>query len=250
MIKIIIFRCQLLLHHWIDKRIIKLLKEEGCMVHISVIEARLSKLGVRISRWFRAEIKELENILMDGEEIIGAVPGRYFGGYAILIATDRRLLLIDKKTFFMNLEDIRYDMISEVDFSSRVFDSTVTLFTLNKQHRFTSTKYKRHLRQLTIYVQQQVMAIRQQQYQQQQSSVAIAPAQEPTMVRETVGGQPNVSFGQHHQHRPAFLRSPHTPKLVGATAMLAARRTAVYPGTSFSTHNPTGFSNLSIAHDF
>jgi hypothetical protein len=52
------------------------------MVHISIIEAQLSKLGFRASRWFRPEIKELQHILMDEEELVGCVQGRYFGGFA------------------------------------------------------------------------------------------------------------------------------------------------------------------------
>jgi hypothetical protein len=209
------------------------------MVHISVIEAQLSKLGVRVSRWFRAEIKELENILMDEEEIVHVVPGRYFGGYAMLVATDRRLLMIDKRAFFMNLEDIRFDMISEVDFSSRLLDSTITLFTLNKQHRFTSTRYKNQLRQLTAYVQQQVAQLRQQQYQPQ-----------PAAYGDNSGGSAEHHFNLSHLHRPAFLRSPHTHKMVGATAMLATRRSYGYPQVSLTTHQ-AGLSRgfLSVASE-
>lgn len=227
------------------------------MVHASIIEARLSKLGVRISRWFRAEIKELQNILMDGEEIISVVPGRYFGGYAILIATDQRLLLIDKKTFFMNLEDIRYDMISEVDYSSRMFDATITIFTLNKQHKFTSTKYKRHLRQLTGFVQRQVMAIRQSYQQPNPASIVSAGQNQPRSTTQmpdqatATADNSHPSLHQHHLHRPAFLRSPHTPKLVGATAMLAARRAPTpYTMGSLSTHNASGFGSSNLVHDF
>jgi len=201
------------------------------MVHVSIIEAKLSKMGVKLSRWFRAEVKELEKILMDDEDIVNVVPGRYFGGYAMLVATDRRLLMIDKRAFFMNLEDIRFDMISEVDFSSRMLDSTVTLFTLNKQHRFTSTKYKRQLRDLTAYVQQQVAQLRQQQYQ---------PQQQPMYANDNP--QSEHHFLTSHLHRPTFLRTPNTHKMVGATAMLAAHRSTYgYPNISLTTHTQTGF---------
>lgn len=204
------------------------------MVHISIIEAKISKLGIKISRWFRPEIRELEKILMDDEEIINVVPGRYFGGYALLIATDHRLLMIDKRAFFMNLEDIRYDMISEVDFSSRLLDATITLFTLNKQHRFTSTKYKNHLRVLTAYVQQQVAQLRQAQYQPQPQPQAASASTQPEEDK-------HPDFNRHlapHLHRPSFLHSPHTPKHVGATAILAAHRPAAgYPRAAFTTHN-------------
>jgi hypothetical protein len=116
------------------------------MVHPSVIEARLGELRFRSSRWFKAEISELQHILMDHEKIIVLACGRYFGSYALLVATDQRLLLIDKRIFFMNIEDTRYDMVSEIDFNSQVYSATVTIHTVNKTHKFTSVKYKKQLR--------------------------------------------------------------------------------------------------------
>jgi hypothetical protein len=126
------------------------------MVHISVIEARMAQLGIKISRWYAAEIRELQHVLEDHEKIVALVPGRYFGGSALLVATDHRVLLIDKRTFYLTLEDIRYDMISEIDFSARMLDATLHIFTVNKQHRFTTSRYRRHLRTLTVFVQQQL----------------------------------------------------------------------------------------------
>lgn len=133
------------------------------MVHPSIIEARLGELGFRANRWFRSEIQELQHILMDDEVIISLVCGRYFGSFALLVATDQRLLLIDKRVFFMTIEDTRYDMISEIDYNSQVYNATVTVFTMNKTHKFTSIKYKNELRGLTTYVQRRVMEFRQQQ---------------------------------------------------------------------------------------
>jgi hypothetical protein len=63
----------------------------------------------------------------------------------------------------MNIEDTRYDMISEIDFNSQVYNATVTIHTINKTHRFTSMKHKAQLRELTNYVQRRVMEFRNQQ---------------------------------------------------------------------------------------
>src|SRR6185503_19518598 len=131
------------------------------MVHISLIQHRLSQLGVRVSRWYQAELRELQHVLFEHENIVAIVPGRYFAGYALLVATDQRLLLIDKRTFFLTVEDIRYDMIAETDYSSKLMDATFQIYTLNKQHRFTTFKYKKQLRDMTSYVQQRVMDLRQ-----------------------------------------------------------------------------------------
>jgi hypothetical protein len=188
------------------------------MVHPSVIEARLSHLGIRLSRWFKAEIKELEHILAEHEQIVSVVPGRYFGGFALLVATDQRLLLIDKRTFFMTVDDIRYDMISEIDFNMRLLDCTLHLFTFNKQHRFTSCKYKKQLRTLTSYVQKRVMELR--QYHQTHPN-DMMPASIP---QQFAADLPEPSAQVNAYAQPHHTRSVHLPQRVGQAAMNAARR--------------------------
>jgi hypothetical protein len=141
------------------------------MVHMSVIEARMSQLGIKISSFFRPELRELSTILTDNEKIVSLVPGRYFGGYALCVATDHRLLIIDKRAFYLTVEDIHYDMISEIDFSVRLIDASLQIHTMNKQHRFTSTRYKAHLRQLTDYVQQQIIEKRHHQKRQREMAM-------------------------------------------------------------------------------
>lgn len=187
------------------------------MVHISIIQAQLTQLGVKLSRWFKPEIKELQHILMDNEKIIAASPGRYFSGFALLIATDQRLLLIDKRVFFMNVADTRYDMISEINFSTRVYDATIHIFTVNKQHNFTTFKYKKQLRELTSYVQQRVWDLR---HNSNQPSVVPMPEQ------QSIANMVQVP------HSRAIIRSvprPHMPKLVGSAAMDGSRRYSPNP---------------------
>jgi hypothetical protein len=194
------------------------------MVHISIIEARLNKLGFKASMWFKPEIKELQHILMDNELIAGCVAGRYFGGFALLVATDRRLLLIDKKLPYISIEDIRYDMISEIDYGAQMFDSTITIFTVNKQHRFNSWRHKHHLRNLTQYAQQRVMEVRQHQTSPQQQD-----------IMQTGRGGPSLSQSYNYNQRlflqppvisqpiRKILPSPHLPRIVGAAAVRGAR---------------------------
>lgn len=185
------------------------------MVHQSIIEARLNQLGIKRSRWFKPEIRELSQILMDNEKIITVVTGRYFGGFALLVATDHRLLLIDKKVLFLTVDDIRYDMISEIDFNSRLFDSTIHIFTVNKQHSFTSMKGKQLLRNLVGYIQQRITEIR--HYQQQlppepEHERILAPAVQPLV-------------------HAASTVSHQIPKVVGSAAMRGAHWMHVNPYT-------------------
>lgn len=191
------------------------------MVHRSVIEAKISQLGINISRWFNAELKELEHILMDDEKIVALVPGRYFGGYALLIATDHRVLLIDKRSFFLTLEDIRYDMISEIDFSARMFDATLQIWTFNKQHRFTSAKHKKHLRTLTVYVQQQIMLLKQQnQNQNNNPSLASFQPSNRSPLREVY---PTRAVAATHPYM-RFAAPVRNFKKVGSAVLISAHK--------------------------
>ncbi len=174
------------------------------MVDLSNIEAQLTKLGVRKTWFCRPEIRELRHILMPNEQVVRCVQGRYHGGFAILVATEQRLLLIDKKPLYLTVEDIRYDMISEVDISARLFDATVTIFTVNKQLIFSALRQQK-LREVTAYVQKRVMELRQYH---PEAPVPAAPVQ---------ASQPM----QYHHH---IFPTLDVHKIVGTVALKGSRR--------------------------
>lgn len=134
------------------------------MVRMSIIDDQLKAIGAEFRYWGRAEARELRNVLVEGEQIMHCLNGRYEGGFAMLCATDRRLLLIDKKPLYLTIEDVRYDMIAEVDFSHSLLDATIRICTVNKKVRFTSLRGA-NLRKLTAYLQDRVMETRHQSMQ-------------------------------------------------------------------------------------
>jgi hypothetical protein len=207
------------------------------MVHISVIQHRLSQLGVRVSRWYQAELRELQHVLFEHENIVSIVPGRYFAGYALLVATDQRLLLVDKRTFFLTVEDIRYDMISETDYSSKLMDATFQIYTLNKQHRFTTFKYKKQLREMTSYVQQRVMDLRQ------------GTTRADDGLRGRYAHVSSFLPDASHAHPIATPEAPpskDTHQRVGAAAIVGANRLRAYsPSMSHISQMYTGPNLLS-----
>lgn len=125
----------------------------------SNIKAQLRRIGADFKFWGRSEAKELEHILFDDEVILHALNGRYSGGLALLCATDRRLLLLDKKPLFLTFEDMQYEMISEVDYTEQTICAQVTLMTPAKALAFKSYKIKK-LRKLTQFIQQRVSRVR------------------------------------------------------------------------------------------
>jgi hypothetical protein len=85
------------------------------MVSHREVERQLKAIGAEFRFWNKPEIRELKHVLVHGERIMHCVSGRYEAGFAILCITDQRVLLIDKKPFYLTLEDVRYDMVAEVD---------------------------------------------------------------------------------------------------------------------------------------
>lgn len=136
------------------------------MVSLSQVEDQLKRVGCNFRFWGRPEIRELTKILIPGEIIAQAVNGRYENGFAMLVATDHRLLLIDKKPMFLTLEDIRFDMIAEIDFSAQLVDGTVKIITPNRTLVFTAWNQGR-LRKILNYTQQRISEIRQHYMQRQ-----------------------------------------------------------------------------------
>ena len=182
------------------------------------VEHQLSRLGMHNRFWGKPEMRELQHILTQNEIITSAVNGRYEGGFALLVSTDRRLLLIDKKVWFLSLEDVRYDMIFEIDYCARLLDSTIFVRTINKILRFTSIR-QRSLRVLTAYVQDRVMDLRHQTNQPivQQLLQPTAPPQ--------LTPQPTAPPQQFYAQQPAPSQ-PRPIQRIGAypTASLTMQR--------------------------
>lgn len=77
----------------------------------------------------RREVKELPNILWENENIENLIQGTYNNGNGILVATDIRLIFIDKGLVFgLKVEDFPYDKISSIQYSTGVLLGKLTIF--------------------------------------------------------------------------------------------------------------------------
>ena len=191
------------------------------MVSMREVEEQLQHVGCNFKMWGRAEIRELSNVLMPDEKIAQAVNGTYEGGFALLCVTSYRVLLIDRKPMLLTIEDVRYDMMSEVDFHNRLMGATVRIFTPMRNMVFNSWSGPR-LRKCVNYIQQRVAEIRQhgltaQQLQGQQMVGTPQPMglnQQPQLAAQGQGG------GQGQMNAvPYTPMNPYTK-----TPMLTRRR--------------------------
>lgn len=208
-------------------------KEEGNMVDIKIVDAQLERVGMKNKFFGRPEVRELCHILSPNETIQHAVNGQYEGGFAMMLATDRRILLIDKKPWFLTMEDVRYDMVQEVDYYARLLDATVTLITFSKQLSFRSWRQK-PLREMVRYIQHRVMQLRQtedisQNSHQSQATFSQALAQPVQKPQEDF-----AATYQKHIQRHSLAHA------AGQVAMGVAHRTKpiikpLYPRPSLVT---------------
>jgi hypothetical protein len=133
------------------------------------LEQQLKKLHFNPNGWGRSEAKELCSILMEDEEVEQLVNGYYEAGFALLVATKNRVLLVDKKPLnYLTVEDMRFDMISEFDYSHRLIGAHVTINSNSKTFSFTSLNQPR-LRSLIMYVQNRMTEMKKVIHEQQET---------------------------------------------------------------------------------
>jgi len=178
------------------------------MVSLHHIEEQLKKIGCNFRFWGRPEIRELQHILVEGEVIAQAVNGRYEGGFALLVVTDHRLLLIDKKPMFLTLEDIRFDMISEIDFSAHLLEGRVEIMTPNRKLAFVAWNQGR-LRVLLNYVQQRITDIR-HHYMERQFQPQFQPQPGQQYSAPVVGSLVMQGSAQHTLPSHMYTKTPLT----------------------------------------
>lgn len=129
---------------------------------------QLKKLGFNPHGWGHGEVSELHNILLPDEEIYDLVNGIYEGGFALLLSTDVRVLLIDKKPLnFLTVEDMRFDQINELDYSHRLLGAYISISSGSKNLKFRSYNQQR-LRKLMHHVQHCMAEVKKQQSNGQQ----------------------------------------------------------------------------------
>lgn len=177
------------------------------MVDPKVVQKQLEDIDCNFSFFGKPEIRELPTILQPGEIIAQCVNGFYENGFAMLCVTNERLLMIDRKSFFMTIEDIHFDMVAEIDHSRRLFTSMARVFTPNKSLKFTTLDQTR-LQKCMDYLQQRVMESRQKNGSQgidMEISRTSAPAAEEA-PRQIASPEPAAIAQPSSEQHDAFAR--------------------------------------------
>lgn len=88
------------------------------------------------------EVQYLPGILRENEHIQGSVFGKYDQGRGVLVATDQRVLFIDKKPLFLHVDEVTYALVGGVTFTKAIFNGYVTLHTRIGDYKLRTFNFK------------------------------------------------------------------------------------------------------------
>jgi len=97
--------------------------------HQQRVRKELKAAGMSSYGRMKDEARNVANLLHPEEHVKGVAYGRYEGGSAMLIATDRRVLFFDKKPLFQTLDELTYDVLSGIKLTQQTLFSSLILFT-------------------------------------------------------------------------------------------------------------------------
>lgn len=103
--------------------------------HIARVRRELKDAGVTQYGLMKLSTRYVPEVIDLDERIGGAVYGWGITGSAILVATDRRILYIDKKPFFTTSDEFTYDVVSGVKIHTGGPFCTVILHTRRNDFR-------------------------------------------------------------------------------------------------------------------
>lgn len=95
-----------------------------------LLSAGMSRLAL-----YTEESDYLPHIIHDGENIGGIAYGWSKGNFVMLAATNRRVLFLDKKPLFTNVDEVTYNVVSGVKLGSVGLGATLVLHTRVKDYK-------------------------------------------------------------------------------------------------------------------
>lgn len=100
----------------------------GLSIHDYVVR-RFREIGLGEIEIHRGETRLLPEILKSNEFIGGVVCGKSTAGHIMLVATSRRVLVIDAKPIYNSIEDITYRVVAGVSLRHSRLMQRLTLHT-------------------------------------------------------------------------------------------------------------------------
>jgi hypothetical protein len=99
------------------------------MTTLDEIKKQIKNLDTGSKLLGMKEIKALPDILWEDEKLEKVVQGFYESGNGILVATNKRLIFVDKGMIYgIRVEDFPYDKISSIQYQTGMLGGKITIF--------------------------------------------------------------------------------------------------------------------------
>jgi len=99
------------------------------MPTLEEIQKQISSLDSASRLLAFKEVKELPKILWEDERIEQIIQGMYNNGNGVLVATNKRLVFVDKGLMFgLKVEDFPYDKITSIQYETGMLMGEITIF--------------------------------------------------------------------------------------------------------------------------
>lgn len=111
------------------------------------VKSELKRRGAVAYDVWLPETHYLPHLLHKNEHIMGSVYGRYDNGpnktgRGVLVATDQRVLFLDKKPMFLHVDELSYMIIGGVTFSKSLIMGYVTLHSRLGDYKLRTFNFK------------------------------------------------------------------------------------------------------------
>jgi general stress protein 26 len=97
--------------------------------HQQRIKKELAEAGMTTYGQFKMSSRHLPKVIDEDEHIKGVVYGHCGSGLAMLVATDRRVIYLERRPFFTSMDDISYDVVAGVKYVDAGIFPSVDLHT-------------------------------------------------------------------------------------------------------------------------
>jgi Bacterial PH domain/Short C-terminal domain len=126
------------------------------MPSLEEIKLQINKIDKASKLLGRKEIKELPSILWEDESVEMLIQGIYGNNLGILVATNKRLIFVDKKIIGVKVEDFPYEKLTSIQYETGVLTGKLSIFASGNRANITNVSPKNLVRDFSEYVRSQI----------------------------------------------------------------------------------------------
>lgn len=114
--------------------------------HQRRVNEELIHVGLTRYALLKNEVRHLPHIIHDDEHIMAAINGRSATGSVMLVATDKRVVFLDCKSFYTTSDEISYDVVAGVMYHVQGLYANVILHTRVGEYNLRLVNKKQAIR--------------------------------------------------------------------------------------------------------